>query len=398
MGAVYVCMMGTILTGCGKEASPASESADSGIKTNIQSVLGNPEDEETNNSSNVSATEQSAQTETSSVLEAAETAEEHDPDDVLNGDFTFFAGTYKARDEDNDGYGGGEALEDLVLHEDGTITGGGASYQPQFYPETAPISVTKQKDGSYECKVTDYADGVGNTFYIYPVGVAGDEAESEPFLKDTVYIQYVQEDGGVMDIIYYKDDSSDDVKVQNSSGKVFTTKASDMPTFTMQYPENWSIENQEIEKGSEYDVLSNGKGLTITYESSDEGFGGQYYGGDKTLYSVHITKVADASFSPKDWKGKSYSSLGKFVVAKITEYAMEDGETGESSEYDGGSYYALLPESSLGDNDYVGMGYWEMSSWDYVKSIVLMAESESGEFTAEEEKEVVYMLASFAVK
>lgn len=127
---------------------------------------------------------------------------------LLEGDYSYFAGTYMACGVYNDWYGGGEDINNLILKEDGTITGGGMSFSPDIYPNEKPISVTRQEDGAYRCQVTYEDDKKQNYFLIYPEGVIGENpyVYNDPFLTETIYIQYMQLDGGVMDIIYYKID------------------------------------------------------------------------------------------------------------------------------------------------------------------------------------------------
>lgn len=120
-----------------------------------------------------------------------------------NGDFSYFAGTYKPCSIYNDWYGGGEDLPNLILNDNGIIIGGlvyGA------YPETEPISVTQYEDGSYQCQVSYLSNQEQAYFLIYPEGVIGENpyAYDDPLLTETPYIQYLSIDGGVSDIIYYK--------------------------------------------------------------------------------------------------------------------------------------------------------------------------------------------------
>lgn len=125
---------------------------------------------------------------------------------LANGDYSYFAGTYKACDCYKDLYGGGKEIDDLVLQEDGIISGGGLWYSPVLYPDTKPISVTKQEDGSYLCQVTYHDDKAQNYFVIYPEGVIGKNpyGNNDSLLTTAVYIQYMKIGGGVSDIIYYK--------------------------------------------------------------------------------------------------------------------------------------------------------------------------------------------------
>lgn len=122
---------------------------------------------------------------------------------LLRGDFSEFAGSYRATSEDYDGYGGGHKLNNLQLNEDGSITGGGSYYSEVFYPSSKPISVTKNEDGSYLCKLTE-----NSHFLIYPIGAIEDNQyvrEHQKYLKDIVYINCFVFDGGVLDVTYYLD-------------------------------------------------------------------------------------------------------------------------------------------------------------------------------------------------
>lgn len=125
---------------------------------------------------------------------------------LQQGDFSYFAGTYKPCGIYHEMYGGGEELPNLILQENGTITGGlvyGA------FPETPPTAVTKNEDGSYKCQVRYSDDKSQDYFLIYPKGSIGENpyVYNDPLLTDTDYIQYKSLDGGVLDIIYYKVES-----------------------------------------------------------------------------------------------------------------------------------------------------------------------------------------------
>lgn len=162
------------------------------------------------------------------------------------------------------------------------------------------MSVEICDDGSYKCIVNEETNQSGDVFYIYPVGVVEDRFKDDEILVNSVYIRYVHIDGGVSDKVFYK------VKATESAGELntYTTKGSSMPEFSIDYPSNWSIKSEETQSNYEWDVLQNERGIEISYYSSDYGFGSQYYGGDKILDAVHITKVADASFVPTDYNGQ----------------------------------------------------------------------------------------------
>lgn len=170
------------------------------------------------------------------------------------------------------------------------------------------------------------------------------------------------------------------------------------PTFSFDYSDDWSVESEELEIDYEWDVISNERGVNINYYDSVYGFGSQYYGGHYEMQYAEITKVADCSFTPGYPNGcdTDFSSLGNFVVAKIKVYAYEDGASDEGMiEYDGPTYYAVIPESYLGEDMFKGPGYWSICSWEYPSPVVMIAISPDGTFTAEEEKEVIQILSSF---
>lgn len=139
-------------------------------------------------------------------------------DAVLNGDFSEFAGSYKATERCNDMYGGGQPLANLELHEDGSVSGGGSWYSPEPYASLKPKSITKNDDGSYLCVITDEGDVIENKYYIYPEGIVEERVSDEKYLVDAVYIRIIQVDGGVSDIIFYKDNETDKSKSDNRSG------------------------------------------------------------------------------------------------------------------------------------------------------------------------------------
>ncbi len=321
-------------------------------------------------------------------------------DELLRGDFSRYAGTYIARESDNDAYGGGEKLADLKLHADGTVSGGRPSYcVDDPYPANKPISVAKNEDGSYLCVLADN-DGVEDKYYIYPKGVADDYIGDDTFLLDTVYIRYMRIDGGVLDIVYYKDKNrkqKGQKQEKNSDLKhSYDTQEQSTPIFRISYPDGWTVEQNYTAGDQENMTLSNDSGIHIDYISAKYGFGSQYYGalgGDTEMAAAHITKVADVAFKPS-----ADSGLGKMVIAKIKEYALEDGLTGERRKIDGVTYYAVVPKSYLGDTMFSASGYWAACAWEYGRPTAIIAQSSDGNFTSDQEKEVIQILSSFTEK
>lgn len=171
------------------------------------------------------------------------------------------------------------------------------------------------------------------------------------------------------------------------------------PEFQFDYSNNWGIINEEInnEAFGEKDVISNDRGTTITYMhfASIYGLGG----GGRNMQKVEVSKVADSSFVPTIPEGtdSDYSDLGNFIVAKLKivgELYMD--EDSDFTAVDGAVYYAVLPESYVGMQLAVGLGgLYEQCSFEYPSLYAFIAEASDGEFTEDEEKEVIAILASF---
>ena len=139
---------------------------------------------------------------------------------LLNGDFSDFAGTYKPLDVFHDWYGGGGKIGDLHVDSKGILSGCETYYYERPFPQISPIDVTKNEDGSYHCTITEseyiYDEGIQSnvpvnnicSFDIYPEGVVGENTygADADFLKGVVYIVYTEIDGGVFDILCYKED------------------------------------------------------------------------------------------------------------------------------------------------------------------------------------------------
>lgn len=130
-------------------------------------------------------------------------------DFVLNGDFSQFAGTYKATDWTIDSYGGEEKkILDLEVGLVGEISGGLTVNSPFTFPYGKPESVTKNADGSYHVVVDSYRVkddpdlahiDMGTTYDIYPKGVVAERDAGDPKMKDSVYIRVTYVEGGVYD-------------------------------------------------------------------------------------------------------------------------------------------------------------------------------------------------------
>lgn len=179
-------------------------------------------------------------------------------------------------------------------------------------------------------------------------------------------------------------------------------EAVECPTFWFEYPADWSITGEEVNGGlptepfGEVVTVSNDRGVKVTYmQFNTNSLGAR----GRTMRRYEVSKIADADFVPTIPSGtdSDYSSLGKFIVAKIKVTGELQMDTEDDyTAIDGEFSYALLPESYIGVHDYVqGLGgFYEEFSFEYPSLYAFIAESPDG-FTDEGEKEVIAILASF---
>lgn len=167
------------------------------------------------------------------------------------------------------------------------------------------------------------------------------------------------------------------------------------PSFSFDYPDGWTITSEKVTPSSEEVILTNESGATITYWYFGEMR--ELRGAIRNINSVDVTKVADADFIPGYVQATDYSNLGKFMVARlqITEECdlLGDGESVKVE--DGEVRYALLPETEAGEQEECGIPGLPTFSFWYGGHISLIANASKGEFTEQEEKEVISILASF---
>lgn len=174
------------------------------------------------------------------------------------------------------------------------------------------------------------------------------------------------------------------------------------PEFSFDFPENWKItmEQLEISSFAERDVLTNERGVTITYFGLNSIFGIGGYG--RTMYEIDISKVADSSFAPENYStdpnDPEYTNYGTYVVAKIKITGCLDMDSDiDFTDIDGGTMYAVVPETNIGSSWAVGYsGLYEECAFPFPIALHgIIAEAPNGEFTAREEKEVIAILSSF---
>ena len=95
---------------------------------------------------------------------------------------------------------------------------------------------------------------------------------------------------------------------------------------------------------------------------------------------------------------EDYSVLGNFMVGEIKAIGEYDIKTGDLNPFDGGTSYAVMPESYIGEHDAAGLsGYQDEFSFTYASNILFYSEAPNGVFTDSDKQEVIQILSSFRV-
>lgn len=177
------------------------------------------------------------------------------------------------------------------------------------------------------------------------------------------------------------------------------------PVFQFDLPWGWKIESEEVGNGldeiDEKVVLTNEKGVTVTYWACQHQLGGR----SELMLKADISKVADSEFKPTIPDGvgvdesstdEPYANLGTMIVAKIHVTGEMDMKIDmEYSECDS-VFYAVVPESYVGEREFIGQaGEVDEFSFSYPTPYAFIAESADGTFTAGEEKQIINILKSF---
>ena len=177
------------------------------------------------------------------------------------------------------------------------------------------------------------------------------------------------------------------------------------PVFQFDVPWGWKIEREEVGNGldeiDEKVVLTNEKGVTVTYWACQHQLGGK----SELMLKADISKAADSEFKPTIPDGvgvdessadEPYANLGTMIVAKIHVTGEMDMKIDtEYSDCDS-VFYAVVPEAYVGEREFIGQaGEVDEFSFSYPTPYAFIAESADGTFTAGEEKQIINILKSF---
>lgn len=178
----------------------------------------------------------------------------------------------------------------------------------------------------------------------------------------------------------------------------------DSPVFCFDYPDNWNISIEEVNATPiEYEIfgdyvqkvveLSNKRSVTVTFMQIDDEIY-ELAGRNRFYTDYSVEKIADMDFAISDG-----SSISSFVVVKLTDGGTIMTGIGDWDE-GGAVSYAIMRESIVDESEGTllasgPLGFYEMISFHYPDSYAFFAYAPDGQFTEEEENEVIAILQSF---
>lgn len=199
-----------------------------------------------------------------------------------------------------------------------------------------------------------------------------------------------------------KETAAEETPQINESDNTYTTRFMEVnavtyPNFIFNYSSNWTVTQEDVTQTNETVVLSNDRGVTVTYTHIGGVAEGSLGGGSTVSMSrVEVSEIGDSQFTPAYVQGTDHSDLGEFMVAKLKETGVLNMKTdSDFTDIDGNVSYAVLPKSRIGTDDSVRLPYnTEFAFW-YSGYISFIAQSPDGQFSEDEEKEVIAILNSF---
>ena len=180
----------------------------------------------------------------------------------------------------------------------------------------------------------------------------------------------------------------------------YTTRFPDVnmityPRFTFEYPDGWTVTQEEVTPYGENVTLTSENGAQVQYSHIAQNIQGGFSA--VSMARVEVTPIAESSFVPGYVQATDLSYLGKFMVAKLKQTGILDMQNdAEFTDIDGSECYAVLPESKTGGRDDVRGPYVAEFAFDYSSNIAFIASPGANEqFTDEEKIEAIAILASF---
>ena len=171
----------------------------------------------------------------------------------------------------------------------------------------------------------------------------------------------------------------------------YTTKYRDAnsveyPKFTFDYPDNWTIV-----------TLTNSEGAEVTFSTYFYGKDFNFSYGASVFGRVEVTEADGSQFVPSTVQGTDHSDLGEFMVAKLHQTGVMYITNGDSDyrDIDGETEYAVIPKSEVGTKTELSGHYeGEFAFW-YNAFVSFIGRDKDGDFTVQEQQEVISILNSF---
>lgn len=183
------------------------------------------------------------------------------------------------------------------------------------------------------------------------------------------------------------------------SDSTYTTKYGEVnavtwPAFSFDLPVGWSVTTDDVTARGESIIAENGNGIEVVFSQLNGDPGGTHNNSVRAL----VERVSDSSFVPGAVQADDYSSLGEFMVARVTLTGWAHNSADDYSDGEGEQYYAVLPASLEGEQEF-NSGFPDIFlSFEYPVLIAFYCPVPEGGLSAGDEAAVVATLASFRVE
>ena len=182
----------------------------------------------------------------------------------------------------------------------------------------------------------------------------------------------------------------------------YTTKFQDVnrvtyPKFTFDYPDNWTVTQEDVTSDREIVTLTNSEGAEVTFSTYFYGKDFNFSYGASVFGRVEVTEADGSRFVPSTVQGTDHSDLGEFMVAKLHQTGVMYITNGDSDyrDIDGETEYAVIPKSEVGTKTELSGHYeGEFAFW-YNAFVSFIGRDTDGDFTEQEQQEVISILNSF---
>lgn len=179
----------------------------------------------------------------------------------------------------------------------------------------------------------------------------------------------------------------------------YTTKYGEVnavtwPAFSFDLPGGWSVTTDDVTTSGESIIVENGGGIEVVFSQLNGDPGGTHNSSVRAL----VERVSGSSFVPGAVQADDYSSLGEFMVARVTLTGWAHNGADGYSDGEGEQYYAVLPVSLEGEREF-DSGFPDIFlSFEYPVLTAFYCPVPEGGLSADDEAAVVAMLASFRVE